>query len=113
MIVRHPLCAAVGWIHADSVIAVLTFSDADPGIATRLFVPLKLSAAPYRPLVVHVAPLIVPVLPFPEASATVGPLPSLKPYAATSPVTCAAVVVALATLEYPPRFPAASIARTR
>ena len=37
------------------------------------------------PWLVHDAPLMVPVLPYPEASVTVVPLPSLKLYAATRP----------------------------
>ena len=52
-------------------------------MVTCAFVPLKTSALPNLPAVVHVAPLIVPVLLFPEASVTVVPLPSLKLYAAT------------------------------
>jgi hypothetical protein len=47
-------------------------------------VPLKDSAFPYLQLVVQVAPLIWPVLPFPEASAVVEPLPSSSPYAASA-----------------------------
>ena len=49
MIVRQPLWLAVGRIHADSVIAVLRSSDAESATRTRLLVPLKLSAPPYRP----------------------------------------------------------------
>ena len=82
---------------------------------TFALVPSNTSAPPYRPAVVHVAPLIVPVLLFPDASVTVGPEPSLNPYAATRPVTGGGGlnVVALATSEYPLRFPARSVARTR
>jgi hypothetical protein len=83
-------------------------------MVTRALVPLNANPLPYLPEAVHVAPLIVPVFPFPEASATVAPVPSLKEYAATSPVEGGAFeVVALATLEYALRFPAASVARTR
>ena len=46
MIVRQPLCAAVGWIQAASVIAVVRFSEAESATRTRLLVPLKLSALP-------------------------------------------------------------------
>ena len=45
-------------------------------------VPLKDKALPNLPAVVQAAPLIVPVLPAPDASAVMLPLPSLKPYAA-------------------------------
>ena len=55
MIVRQPLCDAVGLIHADSVIADDRFSDADDGTRTMLLVPLKLNAPPYLPRVVQVA----------------------------------------------------------
>ena len=48
--------------------------------------PLKDSALPYLPVVAQVAFTIVPVLLLPEASATVEPAPSLKPYAAARPV---------------------------
>src|SRR2546425_301892 len=81
-------------------------------LLTHEFVPLNPSALPTSPAVVHVAPLIVPVLLFPEESATVVPAPSANPYAATSPATVFGVV-ALATFEYGPRLPAASVARTR
>ena len=50
---------------------------------TRSLTPSNVSAEPKRPLVVRVAPLIVPVLPRPEASDTVVPLGSLKPQAPT------------------------------
>ena len=76
MIVRHPLCAAVGWIHAANVIA-------DDQIqrrrrrhtAPRLLDPLKLNAAAVLARGTHVAPVIVPVFPFPDTSATVVPDP--------------------------------------
>jgi hypothetical protein len=56
-------------------------------------VPSKLSAAPYRPCVVHVGPTIVPGLSPPAASATVGPAFSPNAHAATSPTAAAVVVV--------------------
>jgi hypothetical protein len=46
-------------------------------------VPLKDKALPDLPWVVQVAPLSVPLFPFPDESAVTLPLPSLKPYAAT------------------------------
>jgi hypothetical protein len=54
-------------------------SEAESGMLTRALVPLKESAFPYLPLVVQVAPLIVPVLALPDASTTVVPEPSSKP----------------------------------
>ncbi len=77
--VRQPLCAAVGWIHASSVMAAPRFSDAELATRTRLFTPLKLSAPPQRPAVLQAnPPLIVPVLPLPEASVMVVPAPSFS-----------------------------------
>ena len=75
---RHPVGAAVGYTHASSVIPVVSCSDAALGTVTTALVPLNTSAPPYRPAAVHVAPLITPVLPFPEASTTVVPAPSLN-----------------------------------
>src|SRR5262249_29289383 len=72
-----------GFTHASSVIPVVRCSEAESGIETRALVPLKESASPNLPDVVHVALVIVPVLPFPEASATDVPDPSSNPYAAT------------------------------
>ena len=47
-------------------------------MVTSAFVPLKTSASPYLPEVVQVAPVIVPLLPFPETSARTAPLPASK-----------------------------------
>src|SRR3954469_7639375 len=84
MIVRQPLWVTAGLTNAETV-NVLRSRLLASGIVTQLLLPLKLSAPPYLP-VVHVVPLSVPPLPEPEASATVPPDPSLKPYAATRPL---------------------------
>jgi hypothetical protein len=47
-------------------------------IVTRELLPLKANAASYLPVSVLAAVPIVPVLPFPDASATLAPVPSLK-----------------------------------
>ena len=79
MIVRQPLCAAVGWIHASSVIADDRFSDAESATRTRLLDAVEAQrAAEACPAVVQVPAVIVPVLPLPETSATVVPAPSSK-----------------------------------
>src|SRR5206468_13033752 len=52
-------------------------------MVTKALVPLNVKAFPYLPEVVHVAPLIVPLFPLPDASFTTVPLPSSNPYAAT------------------------------
>src|SRR5262249_53988439 len=54
-------------------------------MVTKALVPLKVNAFPYLPEVVHVAPLMVPLFPLPDASFTTVPLPSSNPYAATRP----------------------------
>ena len=54
-------------------------------MVTNALVPLNVKALPYLHEVVHVAPLIVPLFPLPDASLTTVPLPSLNPYAATRP----------------------------
>src|SRR4051794_16251109 len=64
---------------------VVRSSDAESGTVTQALVPLNESAFPYLP-VVQVALLSVPVLPLPDESAVVVPLPASKPYAATAPV---------------------------
>ncbi len=56
------------------------------------FDPLKESALPNFPALDHVAPFTAPVWPFPLASATLVPVPSSNPYAATRPPTAACVV---------------------
>src|SRR5437773_3760937 len=110
---RHAGDTVTGFTQASSVMPLVRCSEAESGTLTREFVPLKRSALPYLPAVVQVAFEIVPVLPLPEESATVVPLPSSKPYADTRPGATVACVVALAGLETGPRLPAPSIARTR
>ena len=58
---------------------------------TRALVPLNDSAPPYLPDADQVVFDVVPLLPVPEASPTVVPLPSLNEYAATRPVVAAPV----------------------
>ncbi len=75
----------VGLTHASSVIAPVRCNDALSATVTRELLPLKLSAWPYFPVAAHVVFAVVPVLPLPDASATVVPDPSSNPYAATRP----------------------------
>ena len=75
---RHSLVTAVGYTHASSVIALVSRSEEASGTVTFAFVPLKESAFPNLPCVVHVADPMVPPLPVPEASAVELPEPSLK-----------------------------------
>src|SRR6185503_15569722 len=71
---------------------LVSCSEVDPFTVTQSLAPSNDSAPPFRPAVVHVAPLSVPVFPLPETSATVGPLPASNEYAATSPPAAAAAV---------------------
>src|SRR6516164_4813260 len=77
------LLKLVGLTHASSVIPVVRSSDGASLTTTVELVPLNLRASPYLPAVVQVALERVPVLPLPEPSAVVVPLPSLKAYDAT------------------------------
>src|SRR5690242_4276753 len=108
MIVRQPLCATDGFTHADNVIAPPTFNAADPGTRT-VEDPLNDTAPPYRPNVDQVAPMSVPVLPLPDASAVSRPAPSLNPHAPINPTGGAIAGVATwIGAEYAPRFPEVS-----
>src|SRR5690348_1934552 len=82
---------AVDLIHALMVMLPVNCSDAVLPRFTKAVVPLNVSALPNLPAVVHVAPLSVPVLLFPEASAVVVPVPSLKAYPPTRPATGSAL----------------------
>src|SRR5262245_1933484 len=62
----------------------VTLDDAGFPTSTSELEPLKERALPNLPCVVHAAPLIVPLLPFPDASPAVDPLPSSNAYAATA-----------------------------
>ncbi len=75
------LPSEVGFTQASSVIAVVRWSDAESSTETNAFVPLNERALPYLPAVApaHVAPESVPVLPLPDWSAVVVPMPSSNP----------------------------------
>src|SRR6185503_2610840 len=75
--------ALLGFTHASRVSACVRSSDAASATATWLDAPSNERPPPKRPAGVQLAPLSVPVLPCPEASAVVPPLPSAKAYAAT------------------------------
>src|SRR5258706_1027000 len=94
---RHCELTAVGFTHASSVIAALRRNDVVPGTVTSALDPLNTSAPPSRPAVVHVALLVVPLLPLPDASLADVPLPSSNEYAATRPCADARGAVRCAT----------------
>ena len=74
----QPPGVTVGYTHASSVMPVVRWSEAESLIVTCELVPLKTSALPYLPEVVHVPFEIVPVFPLPDLSVTVVPVPSSK-----------------------------------
>ena len=80
---RHAVPSTAGLTQASSVARVVRSSDALSGTDTMSFTPSKLSADPNLPVVVRVAPEMVPVLPLPEESAVVVPPASSKPQAPT------------------------------
>src|SRR3954467_6831146 len=101
----------LGLTQASMVMPVVSCSVAEFGIVTIESMPLNTSAWPYLPTAVHVALLIVPVFACPDRSLTRVPVPSSKEYAPPR-LGLVDAVVAVATLEYGPRLPAASCART-
>ena len=94
--VRQPPPAAVGLTQASSVMPIVRSSEALSGTVTKLELPLNDSAPPKRPIGAQPVAVVVPVLPVPDASATVVPAPSLNPYAATWPgAACAGVAASI------------------
>src|SRR6266550_1273859 len=87
----------VGYTHASNVIPLVNCSESALLMVTSALVPLKLKALPYLPDAVQVAPLMVSLLPLPDTSVTIAPLPSLNPYAATKPGLGVGVGVRVAT----------------
>src|SRR5919204_1590218 len=84
---RHAVApSAEGFTHASSVIPLVRSSEFESATVTSVFVPLNESAPSVWPAIDHVPFAIVPLLPVPERSASVVPLPALKLYEATSPV---------------------------
>src|SRR3954464_5527203 len=75
-----------GLTHASSVSGPLVSSESASGTVTQSLTPSKFRAPPKRPAVVQAAPETVPVLPLPDLSATVVPVPSSKPQAPTRPL---------------------------
>jgi len=84
-----------GLTHTSSVIAVVKCNDGASGIVTSDALPSNASAPPYLPALVQVARMTFPVLPVPDTSATLVPLPSLNAYAATGVGPPAALMFAV------------------
>src|SRR3954468_16588491 len=75
-----------GLTHASRVRGPVMSSESASGTVTQSLTPSKFSAPPKRQPVVQAAPETVPVLPRPDLSATVVPVPSSKPQAPTRPL---------------------------
>src|SRR5262245_29588054 len=90
MITDRQFAGDVVCTQASSVMPVVSDSSVELFTVTQLVAPSNVNAPPNLPAAFQDVPVSVPVWPLPVASATVAPLPSLKPYAATSPV-CAKV----------------------
>src|SRR4051812_10231735 len=109
--VRQLAPIALGLTQASRVMPVVRSRLLASPTLRMLLLPLKLSALPYLPPLVQVAPAIVPVLPLPERSARLVPEPASKLYEATRPVGGGVVVmVAVASLLVGLVLPAASSA---
>src|SRR5262249_13629445 len=84
MMMELALSSELGLTHASSVIALVKRTEAEFGIVTHEFDPLKESAWPKMPPT-HVPLEICPLLWLPDVSFKVCPWPSLKLYSAMSP----------------------------
>src|SRR6266536_121892 len=83
----------VGKTHASQLMLPLVLSESGPPRSTELELPLKASAFPYLPAVVQLAPTMLPLIPFPDPSVATAPMPSLRPYAATMPLSGVALAI--------------------
>src|SRR5689334_5618878 len=90
MTLRQLLSSALGLTQASSVMPVLRWSEVESAMLTMSWAPSKLTAPWVWPVLLQVAADSVPLLPEPESSATVEPLPASNEYAATSPAVPAA-----------------------
>src|SRR3954451_15162282 len=81
MTVRHALPTAVGRTQPSSVMPVVRSRESASATVTQSLTPSKLRAPPNLPAVLRTGPLIVPVLPRPDASSAVVPDVSPKPRA--------------------------------
>ncbi len=78
MTLRQPVLT-VGITQASSVIAVDRSSEAESGTVTQSLTPSRVAAVPKRPSAQPAPFASVPLLPRPEESVAVVPLPSSKP----------------------------------
>src|SRR5262245_1263629 len=83
---RQEAFTVEGLTQASNVIPVVKRSELASGTVTKSLAPSNESADPNLPAADHVAPETEPLFAWPETSATVPPLPSLKPNANTRPV---------------------------
>ena len=87
-------------------------SEFASGTVTEAFVPLKESALPNLPAVDQVVFDVVPLLPLPDRSATLVPLPSSKPHAPVRPGSGPLGTTAVISFEAALVLPALSLAVT-
>ena len=111
--VRQPPATA-GRTHASSVIPVVRSSVAESATATHALVPLKLRALLNLPVVTQAAFVSVPMLPRPDWSAVVVPVPSSNAHAPTSPTepvleTVTGTLADVVVLPAPSRATAVSV----
>jgi hypothetical protein len=82
----HPDILLVGYTQASRVIPLVRSSEFESGMLTRSLAPSNFRAFPNFPFVTQAGPFCrVPLFELPDASVRVVPVPSSKPYAATSP----------------------------
>ena len=82
----HPDMPLVGYTQASRVIPLVRSSEFESEMLTKSLAPSNFNAFPNFPLVTQAGPFFrVPLFELPDASLRVVPVPSSKPYAATSP----------------------------
>src|SRR5215469_3804046 len=101
---------ARGFTQASMVTPDVMSSEGASFTVIQLLVPSNKRAPPNLPAAIQVAPEMKPVLPLPEKSVTVAPEPSLKLYAATSPVGGGDVLTVTAALAVKPPDEAVMVA---
>ena len=105
--------ALVGFTQASKVIFWVTSSEALSATVTMSSTPSNDSEPPNLPFGAQVAPEMEPLLPLPEASRSVVPLPASNEYSATAGLTaCAHAAVDADMPDAVERLPFASYAST-
>src|SRR5918995_2373242 len=103
---------AFGRTQPSIVMPLVRSSEFESGTLTYALLPLNESAPPYLPAADQVAFVSVPVLPVPDWSTAVVPLPASSPQAPTSPGSGPLGTTAVTSLEGALVFPLVSSAVT-